>query len=59
VNLNAEFGIGFFTAILMMALSLTLSEFVTEKTSEVIYKQCEENGVYVYPDSRIIKCEVK
>ena len=59
MNLNAEFGIGFFTAILMMALSLTLSEIVTEKTSEVIYKQCEEKGIYVYPDSRIIKCETK
>ncbi len=54
-----QYGAGFFTCLVMVALSFMMAEVAVEKQSEIIYKQIQEKGIYVYPDSRIIKCEVK
>ena len=57
--MDGHFTIGFFTGVFMMSASIWMVNLVVEPTSEIIYNQCEEVGVYVYPDSRIIKCETK
>jgi len=57
--MDGKFTIGFFTGVFLMSASIWMVNIVAEPTSERIYKQCESLGVYVYPDSRIIKCETK
>ncbi len=54
---NASFTLGFVVCGLLLTTLIFFLELKSE--ADYIYTECENNGRYVFEDSRIIKCEVK
>lgn len=52
-----------FLAMTLVTLLIGILNFIEtasiNKAENKIYENCKQHGVHIFPDSRIIKCEVK
>ena len=56
---NAQFTLGMVVMAVIITSFLYIMGIDNEPSVKDVYDSCVESGVYVFEDSKIIKCEVK